>query len=136
STPGQKNGLYWVASADAAESPLGPLVATAETQGYPGELAAGKPTPYQGYFFRILKARGPNAPGGAKNFVVNGKMTGGFAFVAWPASYGSSGIMSFVVGEDGVVFQKNLGPRTAALASSMTLFDPDFTWARVELVGH
>ncbi len=136
STPGQQDGLYWPASADAAESPLGPLVATAEAQGYPGELAAGKPTPYQGYYFRILKARGANAPGGAKDFVVNGQMTGGFALVAWPASYGSSGIMTFVVGEDGVVFQKDLGPGTAALASAMSLFDPDLSWARVELVGH
>jgi len=136
STPGEQDGLYWPASADAAESPLGPLVATAEAEGYPGELVAGKPTPYQGYYFRILKARGEDAPGGAKNFVVNGKMTGGFAFVAWPASYGSSGIMTFIVDDDGVVFQNDLGPDTAAIASAMSLFDPDLSWARVEIVGH
>ncbi len=136
SNPGQQDGLYWPASADAAESPLGPLVATAEAEGYPGELKSGRLVPYQGYYFRILKARGPDAPGGAKDFVQEGRMTGGFAFVAWPASYGSSGIMSFIVGEDGIVFQKDLGTDTASIARAMSLFNPDLSWTRVELVNH
>ncbi|HUC19516.1 MAG TPA: DUF2950 domain-containing protein [Acetobacteraceae bacterium] len=136
SRPGKQDGLYWPASSDEAESPLGPLVATAEAEGYPGNLVAGRPIPYQGYYFRVLKARGPNSPGGAKSFVKNGRMTGGFAFVTWPASYGASGIMTFIVGEDGVVFQKDLGPDTASIAGRMSVFDPDLSWARVELVGH
>jgi hypothetical protein len=136
SQPGKRDGLYWPAASDEAESPLGPLVATAEAEGYPGDLVAGKLVPYQGYYFRILRARGPNSPGGAKNFVENGHMTGGFAFVAWPASYGASGIMTFLVGEDGVVFQKDLGPDTASIAGRMSVFDPDLSWTRVQIVGH
>ena len=135
STPGRHDGLYWPASAGAPESPLGPLVATAIEEGYPGELVKGKPIPYQGYYFRILKAQGPDAPGGANSYVESGRMTRGFALIAWPASHGSSGIMSFEVNQDGVVFQKDLGPKTAEIAAHITRFDPDLSWARINVTG-
>lgn len=136
SQPGKRDGLYWPAESDAAESPLGPLVATAEAQGYPGELVSGKPNPYQGYFFRILKAQGDEAPGGAMDYVEGGHMTGGFAMVAWPAIYGASGIMSFIVDQNGVVFQKDLGADTSAVAQKMQTFDPDLSWTRVDITSH
>lgn len=136
STAGNRDGLYWPAESDSAESPLGPLVATAEAQGYPGELVSGKPSPYQGYFFRILKAQGPNAPGGAKDYVEGGHMTEGFAMVAWPAIYGASGIMTFIVDQDGTVFQQDLGSDTAAIVAKMQAFDPDLSWTRVDITGH
>ncbi len=135
STPGRQDGLYWPASAGAPESPLGPLVATAIDEGYPGELVRGKPIPYQGYYFRILKAQGPDATEGAKSYVESGRMTGGFALIAWPATYGSSGIMSFEVNQDDVVFQKDLGPNTAEVAARINRFDPDLSWARIEVSG-
>ena len=134
STPDKQDGLYWDAATGEAPSPLGPLVEQAESEGYPGATATnGKPTPYQGYFYHMLKAQGPNAPGGAKNYVRNGSMTEGFAFVAWPAGYGSSGIVTFLVDEDGIVFQKDLGRDTAKIAAGMTRFDPDETWTRVDI---
>ena len=126
-------GRPWPPKAGSAESPFGPLVAQAEGEGYPGEMASGKPIPYQGYYFRVLKAQGANAQGGAMSYVKLGRMTGGFALVAWPASYGSSGIMTFQVNQDGVVFQKDLGASTSRLAPRLTQFDPDLTWARVEV---
>lgn len=135
-TPGKRDGLYWPAAPDAEESPLGPLVATAEAEGYPGELVGGKPNPYQGYYFRILKVQGPDASGGTKDYVVHGRMTGGFAVVAWPASYGGSGIMTFIVDQEGTVFQKDLGPETVAIASAMRSFNPDLTWTRVDVGEH
>jgi hypothetical protein len=110
---------------------LGPLIDTAKEAGYPGELAGGKPIPYEGYNFRVLKAQGPNGDGGAKGYVQAGRMTGGFAFVAWPAIYESSGIVTFIVGPDGDMYQKDLGPETPNLAAKMTAFDPDPSWTRV-----
>jgi hypothetical protein len=133
STPNKHDGLYWPAEAGDLESPLAPLINQAIEEGYPGDIVAGKPIPYQGYYFRILKGQGENAPGGAKDYIASGKMTGGFALVAWPAIYGISGIMTFLVDQDGVVFQEDLGERTAALAGAMTRFDPDVSWARVDV---
>lgn len=136
STPGQHDGLYWPATNDEPASPFGPLVAQAVEEGYPGDVEAGRRIPYQGYYFRVLTAQGENAPGGARNYVQNGHMVAGFALIAWPASYGSSGIMTFLVNQDGVVFQKNLGKSTSALAGAMGRFDVDVTWARVDVTGN
>ncbi len=112
STPNKHDGLFWPVAAGEAESPLAPLIDQAIDEGYPGEIVSG--IPYQGYYFRILKGQGDKASGGSKDYVAGGKMTGGFALVAWPASYGVSGIMTFLVDQDGVVFQKDLGERTAS----------------------
>jgi hypothetical protein len=134
STPGKEDGLYWDVATGEAPSPLGPLIAQVESEGYPGATGPhGKPTPYQGYFYHLLKAQGPNAPGGAKNYVHNGSMTEGFAYVAWPAVYQASGIVTFLVDQDGTVFQKDLGRDTSSIAGGMTTFNPDFTWARVDI---
>jgi hypothetical protein len=133
STPGHRDGLYWPVTGGESESPLGGLIAVAAEQGYPGEIVGGKPDPYQGYFFRILKAQGPNAQDGERNYVQSGHMTGGFALIAWPASYGSSGIMCFVVNQDGTVFQKDLGPDTPQRVARITRFDPDVTWASIDV---
>jgi hypothetical protein len=132
STPGHQDGLYWPVAEGQAESPLGPLIDAAQDAGYPGELIGGKPIPYEGYHFRLLKAQGPNGDGGAKSYIQSGRMTGGFAVVAWPAMYESSGITTFIVGPDGDVYQKDLGPETAHIAASMTTFDPDLSWSRVD----
>ena len=127
STPGTRDGLYWEAT-DRDPSPLGPLITAATAEGYhPGEGGAA-PSPYHGYFFRILTAQGASAPGGARSYVKDGKMTGGFAAVAWPAEYGSSGVMTFLVGRQGVVFQKDLGAGTADAAKAITAYDPDGSW--------
>jgi hypothetical protein len=134
STPGKQDGLYWEVAAGEAPSPLGPLLDQAQSEGYPGATATnGKVVPYHGYLFRLLKAQGPSAPGGAKAYVQNGQMTGGFAFVAWPAVYATSGVTTFLIDQDGVVFQKDLGPNTAKIVSGTTRFDPDLTWARVDI---
>ena len=133
STPGRHDGLYWPGSDGEDESPLAPLVAQAQDEGYPGQLVNGKLVPYQGYNFRTLYAQGSEAPSGAKQYVRNGRMTDGFALIAWPASYASSGIMSFIVNQDGIVFQKDLGPETARVAASITQFDSDPSWARVDV---
>jgi hypothetical protein len=129
STQGKRDGLYWETTADEPPSPMGPFLARARTEGY--KFTAGKPTPYHGYYYKILTGQGPNAPGGAYNYLVRGKMIGGFAIVAYPAQYGSSGIMTFIVNHDGVVYQKDLGPNTATLAQSMTKFNPDKTWKKL-----
>jgi hypothetical protein len=121
------DGLYWRVAPGEAESPLGPLVAAAEARGYRVASAEGR-APFQGYFYRILTRQGDNASGGAKNYIVGGHMTGGFALVAFPATYGNSGVMTFVVNQDGIVFEKNLGRNTAAIARRMTTFDPDESW--------
>ena len=129
STDGKHDGLYWPVAAGAEESPLGPLVATAETKGYAAPPAsAGGRSPLEGYYFRILTAQGPHAPGGAKSYVVNGHMTAGFALIAYPAKWGDSGVMTFVVSQNGIVFQKNLGPQTEGHARQITAYDPDRTW--------
>ncbi len=126
SDPGKHDGLYWPADS-GEESPIGPLVASARAEGY-GPGAHGKATPYHGYFYRLLKQQGKNAPGGAYSYVVKGHMIGGFALVAFPAKYGDSGVMTFTVNQDGAIFEKNLGPDTAAIASAMTTFDPGPGW--------
>jgi hypothetical protein len=134
STPGKFDGLYWDAEAGDPPSPLDPLVQAARDEGYPGRVTPdGKPAPYHGYLFRILRAQGPSAPGGAKEYVRNGQMTEGFAILAWPAQYGNSGVVSFIVGPAGVVFQKDLGANTANIAGSILRYDPDPTWARVDI---
>lgn len=127
SSPGKKDGLFW--RDDSDPSPLGPLAAQASSEGY---KAGEGMTPYHGYYFRILKAQGPDAPGGAMNYVVKGKMIGGFALIAWPAEYGNSGVMTFLVNHAGVVYQKDLGKRTDFVAKRVTLFDPDQTWKKVD----
>ena len=130
SDEGQHNGLYWKASGEHL-SPIGPLVAAAVTESY-AKSRDSAPTPYRGYYYHILTRQGKNAPGGAKAYVVNGKMTGGFAFVAYPAEYRSSGVMTFLVSEDGVVYQKDLGKKTEVLAKSMKEYNPDSTWQKSE----
>ena len=135
STPGREDGLFWPAAADAPQSPLAPLVARADQEGYAGAFTGTKAIPYQGYYFRILKAQGVNTPEGARNYVKSGKMTEGFALIAWPARYGSSGIMTFQVSQDGIVFQKDLGPKTDGLAPAMTAFDADLSWDRVDVTN-
>ncbi|MCS3927919.1 hypothetical protein M2175_002950 [Bradyrhizobium elkanii] len=129
STPGKKDGLFW--RDDSDPSPLGALVAEASAEGYKQGTGEG-PAPYHGYYFRILKGQGSDAPGGALNYVVKGKMIGGFGLIAWPAEYGNSGVMTFLVNHSGTVYQKDLGNRTAVIAERTTLFDPDQTWKKVD----
>ncbi len=131
STPDKQDGLFWKAPEGEEESPFGPLVAKAASEGYT-KGKGNKPVPFHGYYFRILKAQGRNADGGAFNYVVNGHMILGFALVAWPAQYGASGVMTFIVNQDGVVYQKNLGRDTARIAAAMKLYDPDKSWRKVE----
>jgi hypothetical protein len=132
SSPGKMDGLYWPAAEGQPQSPLGPLVAAARAAGYRRSAKAEEPAPYHGYFYKVLTGQGPNAPGGAADFIVNGRMIGGFGLVAWPARYGDSGVMTFMVNHDGVVYQKNLGPQTAKIAPKIGRFDPDSTWQKVE----
>jgi len=131
SDEGQHNGLYWEAAEGEPQSPIGPLVASALAQGY-AKRRDGTPTPYRGYYFHILTRQGKNAPGGAKNYVVSGKMTEGFAFVAYPAEYRSSGVMTFIVTEDGVVYQKDLGRKTDVLAKAMKEYHRNPSWQKAE----
>ena len=131
SSPGKKDGLYW--PTDGEQSPLGELAAQASAEGY--KVGGGEPQPYHGYYYRILTRQGPNAPGGEMDYVINGKMIGGFALVAYPAEYGNSGVMTFVVNHAGTVYQKDLGERTEAIAKRMTRFDPDQTWKKVEVAS-
>ena len=129
STKGKKDGLYYPTAEGEQPSPFGPLAGKAQAEGYKhGESA--KPAPYYGYYYRILKAQGPDAPGGAFDYVVRGKMIGGFAMVAYPASYRASGVMTFIVNQDGVVYEKDLGPKTSEIARKMTKFNPDATWKK------
>jgi len=130
STSGTHDGLYWPSAEGQEESPMGPLFAAAREEGYGEKPLGGKPSPYHGYLYRILKAQGTNAPGGAHEYVVQGKMIGGFALIAYPAHYRSSGVMTFLVNQDGVVYQKDLGRNTKKVARAMKEFDPDSTWAR------
>jgi hypothetical protein len=130
SDPDQQNGLYWQSPAGQPESPIGPLVASAQSEGYKrGENNA--PIPFHGYYYRVLTMQGKGAHGGAMRYIVDGKMTRGFAFLAYPADYRSSGVMTFMVNQDGVVVQKDLGPKTQELASKMTEFNPNKTWDEV-----
>ncbi|HTC10397.1 MAG TPA: DUF2950 domain-containing protein [Acetobacteraceae bacterium] len=136
SRPNKHDGLYWPVTTGEPESPFGPLVAQSVEEGYPDDPGTGYRIPYQGYYFRILNAQGENAPGGAKSYVTGGRMTEGFALVAWPASFGASGIMTFLVDQDGVVYQKDLGSGTAAIAAAMARYNPDITWARVDVTSN
>jgi hypothetical protein len=129
SAPGKRDGLYWQTAQGEPPSPLGPLVGKARSEGY--EKAQGDSAqPYHGYLFKILTAQGPHAAGGAYDYIVNGRMIGGFALVAWPARWRASGVMTFIVDHDGVVYSKNLGPQTPAIVELMALFDPDATWTK------
>jgi hypothetical protein len=132
SEEGKKNGLYWEAKQGEEQSPLGELAAKAVKEGYTGKKPGDKPTPFHGYYYKILKAQGKNAPGGAYDYVVKGKMIGGFAMGAYPAQYGNSGVMTFIVNQDGVVYQKNLGKNTEKIASSMKKYDPDKSWEKTQ----
>ncbi len=129
SDPGRHNGLYWKPAAGEPRSPIGPLVASAVTAGY-ASGGAGAATPYRGYYFHVLVRQGPGAPGGAKTYLVGGRMTGGFAFVAYPAEYRSSGVMTFIVSTDSVVYQKDLGRSTTQIAGAMKTYDPDASWQK------
>jgi hypothetical protein len=126
----RRNGLYWEAAEGEVPSPLGPLAAKAAAEGY--RRAGDKPTPFHGYYYKILKGQGPNAPGGAYNYVINGHMVAGFALVAWPAEYGVSGVTTFLVNQNGTVYEKDLGPKTEERVKAMTLYNPDRTWRRAQ----
>ncbi len=130
SDAGKQNGLYWEAKEGQPQSPLGPLAAFATSEGYSVKPDAHKA--FYGYYFRMLMGQTNNAPGGAKDYVVNGKMVGGFAFVAYPAEYRNSGVMTFIINQDGVLLQKDLGKTTTETATAMNLFDPDSNWVVVE----
>jgi hypothetical protein len=131
SDPGRRNGLFWPTGRGERPSPFGDLVAAAAGDGY--DLGARKePAPFHGYYFRILTAQGPAAAGGARDYVRDGEMSGGFALIAWPAQYDASGIMTFIVSDEGVVYEKDLGPETAKRAAAVTRYDPDETWQRVQ----
>lgn len=130
SSPGKRDGLYWPSKSGEPESPLGPAFTAAQAAG--GSSAAG----YYGYRFRLLNAQGSNAPGGAYDYTVRGKQIGGFAAVAWPVKYGDTGVMTFMVSHDGVVYEKDVGPDTAARVAAMTRFDPDSSWSKVDPSKH
>ncbi len=132
SSPGKKDGLYWETKAGEPESPLGPLIGEAAAQGYKMKAQSAKPQPYQGYYFRMITAQGKDAPGGAYDYRVKGRLFGGFAVVAYPASYGVSGVKTFIVNHDGVVFEKDLGTATASAAAAMKVFNPDKSWEKVK----
>ena len=129
STPGQRDGLYWASAEGEAESPLGPLAAQAAQGGERSRLRDGTPRAFHGYFFRMLEAQGASAPGGARDYLLDGRLIGGFAVLAWPARYGASGIQSFIVSHSGVVYQTDLGPRTEERVGRITGFDPDEEWS-------
>jgi hypothetical protein len=131
SDEGQHNGLYWKAAEGESQSPVGPLVASAFAEGH-AKSQDGSPTPYRGYYYRMLTRQGKNGPGGAKSYLANGKMVEGFAFVAYPAEYRSSGVMTFIVNEDGVVYQKDLGKKTEVLAKAMKEYNPNSSWQKAE----
>ena len=128
SRPGKKDGLYWPAQSGADESPLGELAASAAAEGY---RAGQQRIPYHGYYYKVLTRQGPNAPGGALDYIVRGNMMGGFALVAYPAEYRNSGVMTFLVNHQGMVYEKDLGANTGRLAAGIMAFDPDGTWQRV-----
>lgn len=129
SSPGKHDGLYWKAAPGEKPSPMGPLVARARSEGYrKGE----KPVPYNGYFFRILTEQGKNAKGGAYSYLAKDRMVGGFAVLAYPATYAVTGVKTFIVNHDGIVYQKDLGPGTAKAAKSMKAYNPDKTWEKAE----
>jgi hypothetical protein len=130
SDEGRHNGLYWHGASDEFDSPIDPLIAYAR-QNLPTDQV-GEHVPFNGYMFRILTRQGRHAPGGAKNYIVDGKMSAGFAFVAYPVEYRSSGVMTFIIDESGTIYEKDLGPDTTKLAQAMIVYDPDSTWHKVE----
>lgn len=132
SEPGKKNGLYWPTAEGEPLSPLGSLAAEAAHEGYIATQPTSRPRPFHGYCYRIVTSQGAHAPGGAMDYLVNGKLIGGFAVVAWPAEYDNSGIMTFIMNHDGVVYQRDLGEDTAKLAAEMTTYDPSPEWKKVE----
>jgi len=132
SDAGKKDGLYWETKEGEEPSPLGPLFSQAKQEGYFKNESAEGPQPYHGYFYRILTAQGANAPDGAFDYIIEGKMIGGFAAIAYPAEYGNSGVMTFIVNHDGVVYQKNLGEDTEQEAQAVKLFDPDKNWTKAQ----
>jgi hypothetical protein len=132
SSPGKRDGLYWPPDSDADISPLGPLVAFAQVEGYSPEMREEDEQqrgPFHGYYFKILTRQGKNAPGGKYSYITNGNMIGGFAMVAWPADYRGTGVMTFIVNQQGRVYQKDLGANTAKVARKMKAYDPDPTWS-------
>jgi hypothetical protein len=135
STPGTHDGLFWPAK-EAGEplSPLGPLIAQARVEGYhrAATMMNEQQAPYHGYYFKILTRQGKHAPGGKYDYIINGRMIAGFGLVAWPAEWKNTGVMTFIVNQQGKIYQKNLGPKTAKIAASMTTFDPDDTWTLVQ----
>jgi hypothetical protein len=130
SDPGTHNGLYWAVVEGEPESPIGPLIANATAEGYK-RGSGGKPVPFHGYYYRVLTQQGVHAPGGARNYLSNGKMMHGFAFLVIPAEYRASGVMTFMVNQDGVIVQKDLGAKTGQVANAITAFNPDKTWDQV-----
>jgi len=129
SDEGKHDGLYWQGAGSESESPIGPLVANAGSPGGPPKTGA---LPFHGYYFRIVTRQGKHASGGASDYVVGGKMTGGFAFVAYPAEYRNSGVMTFIVAQDGVVYEKDLGPHTESAAKTIKAYDPDSSWKKAQ----
>ena len=130
SSPGKKDGLYWEAAPGEPPSPLGAVVAKAASEGYAEKVKSGKVQPYHGYVFRMLTSQGAQAPGGAYDYKVNGHLFGGFAVVAYPAAYGNTGVKTFIVNHDGVVYEKDLGPATAEQAAKMARYNPDKSWSK------
>ena len=130
SDEGKQDGLYWKTGDNDQPSPIGPMLAVAAKEGY--TLPQGRPEPYHGYYYGILTKQGAAAKGGARDYVVNGELTRGFAFVAYPAEYRNSGVMTFIVNQDGVVYEKDLGTDTAKVAAAMTEFNPDNTWDKAD----
>jgi hypothetical protein len=129
SDPGKQDGLYWPTAHGQKRSPLGDLLAQAAPE---GRQAGGQPTPLHGYYFKILTGQGAAVPGGARSYVVKGDMSGGFALVAWPAQYDVTGVMTFIVNQDGIVRERDLGPQTDAIARKMTVYNPDASWQPVQ----
>ena len=134
STPGKRDGLYWETKPAEPLSPLGHFVAKARAEGYRRDKSGG-PTPYHGYLFRILTSQGPDAPDSAYDYVVGGQMIGGFGLVAFPAEYGASGVTTFIVNQDGVVYEKDLGPKTPTIAGAMRAFNPDKSWKKSDVAN-
>jgi hypothetical protein len=132
SDPGKENGLYWPAAKGQKLSPLGDLAAQAAEGGRPPGAGREQLSPFHGYYFRILTGQGPLASGGARSYIAKGEMSGGFALVAWPAQYDATGVMTFVVNQDGTVREKDLGPGTDAAARKMTVYNPDSSWRQVQ----
>lgn len=134
STPGRHDGLFWPAKRGEELSPLGPLIAQARVEGYRrgAKMMNEESAPYHGYYFKILTRQGKHAPGGKYNYIINGRMIAGFALVAWPAEWSNTGIMTFIVNQQGRIYQKNLGPKTAKIATAMTTYDPDESWTEVQ----